>query len=91
MITHTKKEILDILKRHQYLVSFLQKKRLFFKFIIYCMNPKWDTDVDYINKPYLMEEIISYSFLFRSTKEGYVFWSRINDQYVEYYLSNIEL
>lgn len=40
MYTHTKQEILDVLKKNPYLASFLQKKKLYFKFIKYAINPK---------------------------------------------------
>ena len=85
MITHTKQEILDLLKKHPYLVSFLQKEKLFFKFIRYSMNPKWDDDIDYINANYGPRSIIMYSFHFTKTKEGHVFWCRVDSKFNVYY------
>lgn len=91
MVTHTKKEILDILKKHPYLISFLQKKRLFFKYIKYCMTPKWHSNIDQINRCEYPCDIIMWSFQFLSTEEGYDFWSTISDEYHEYYNSHKEL
>ena len=91
MITHTKKEIMDILKKYPYLISFLQKKRLFFKYVKYCMTPNWDHNIDYINRCKFSGEIVMWSFQFHSTKEGYDFWSKISDEYCEYYDSHYEL
>lgn len=85
MITHTKQEILDILKKHPYLVSFLQKEKLFFKFVRYAMNPKWDTDRDYIMRPIEPTSIIMYSFYFERTKEGHEFWSCVDSKFRTYY------
>lgn len=82
MITHTKKEILDILKKYPYLVSFLQKEKLFFKYINYSMNPKWEND--YINKKYSPISIIANSFNFSYTKEGYKYWWDISSKYIKY-------
>ena len=91
MVTHTKKEILDILKKYPYLISFLQKKRLFFKYIKYCMTPKWLSDIDHINKCRCSGDIVLWSFQFSSTEEGDRFWRKISDEYYEYYNSHEEL
>lgn len=90
-MTHTKQEILDILKKHPYLVSFLQKKKLYFKFIKYAMNPKWDYNdwlFQYDCHPSL---IIGFSFLFEKTVEGYNYWESISSEYSRYYKKQNEI
>lgn len=91
MITHTKQEILDILKYHPYLVSFLQKKKIFFKFVNYCMNPKWGLKCDYIIKNKHAFNIFGQCFHFSKTKEGHNYWSRLWYEYSRYLSSNLEI
>lgn len=91
MITHTKQEILDILKYHPYLVSFLQKKKIFFKFVNYCMNPKWDNDVDFITRDKYAINIFGHCFLFRVTKEGHNYWDKLWNEYSGYLRNNMEI
>lgn len=92
MITHTKQEILDILKYHPYLVSFLQKKKIFFKFVSYCMNPKWDNpNKDYIKLAKYYRNIFGDCFLFGKTKEGFFYWDRLRDEYTKYLRNNLEI
>lgn len=91
MITHTKQEILDILKYHPYLVSFLQKKKIFFKFVNYCMNPKWGTECDHIVKKKYACNIFPLCFSFAKTKEGYIYWSQLWVEYSRYLSRNLEI
>ena len=91
MITHTKQEILDILKYHPYLVSFLQKKKIFFKFVNYSMNPKWALPIDCIITNKYSYDIFPQCFLFSSTKEGYIYWYKLHDEYIKYLRNNLEI
>lgn len=91
MITHTKQEILDILKYHPYLVSFLQKKKIFFKFVNYSMNPKWGLECDYIVKKKHVSNIFGQCFLFMKTKEGHNYWSKLWKEYSRYLSNNLEI
>ena len=91
MFTHTKQEILAVLNKNPYLVSFLQKKKLYFKFIKYAMNPKWDT-IDWLFFcHYHPSSIIWLSFLFESTIEGYDYWNNISHQFKTYYEEQNEI
>lgn len=91
MFTHTKQEILDVLKKNPYLVSFLQKKKLYFKFIKYAMNPKWRNYDWLFSKVYAPESIIHYSFLFEATIEGHNYWDNISYQFGKYYKEQNEI
>lgn len=91
MVTHTKQEILDILKYHPYLVSFLQKKKIFFKFVNYSMNPKWSEERDHIVKARHVLNIFGHCFLFCKTKEGHDYWSKLWNEYSRYLRSNSEI
>lgn len=91
MITHTKQEILDILDKHPYFVSFLQKKKLYFKYIHNAMNPKWYYEIDEIKQISSPEYIINFSFLWSATKEGYIFWSHKESEYKKYYKEQNEI
>mgnify|MGYP003293030978 CR=1 FL=1 len=84
MITHTKEEILNIIKSYPCLEFFLKKHKVYTKYIKYSMDPKWGEDIDYINKPF-SPDIISFSFLFASTNEGSNFWWRLNTLYSTIY------
>lgn len=91
MFTHTKQEILDVLKKNPYLVSFLQKKKLYFKFIKYAMNPKWKNDDWLFSNVHSPASIIQYSFLFEATIEGYDYWDNISYQFGKYYKEQNEI
>lgn len=91
MYTHTKQEILAVLKKNPYLVSFLQKKKLYFKFIKYAMNPKWENDDWLFSKVYHPGSIIHYSFLFKATIEGDDYWDNISNQFKQYYKEQNEI
>ena len=91
MITHTKQEILDILKQHPYFVSFLQKNKLYFKYIYNAMNPKWEYGRDEILRMDSPKHIINFSFLWAKTKEGRDFWDRKEIEYMEYYEKHNEI
>ena len=91
MITHTKQEILDILDKHPYFVSFLQKNKLYFKYIHNAMNPKWEYERDEIQQIKSTEYIINFSFLWRKTKEGHDFWENQESEYKKYYKEHNEI
>lgn len=91
MITHSKQEILDILKYHPYLVSFLQKKKIFFKFVNYCMNPKWSVNKDYITLRKYSKDIFGQCFRFDATKEGHGYWFKLWGEYSIYLTNNSEI
>ena len=91
MYTHTKQDILSVLKKNPYLVSFLQKKKLYFKFIKYAMNPKWRNADFLFSKRYSPALIIQYSFLFEATIEGYDYWYNISYQFEKYYKEQNEI
>lgn len=80
MITHTKEEILGIIKLYPCLEFFLKKHKVYTKYIKYAMDPKWGEDIDYIKKP-IFPDIISFSFLFAKTNEGGAFWWKLNNLY----------
>lgn len=84
MIKHTKKEILDIIKSYPCLEFFLKKHKVYTKYIKYAMDPKWDTNIDYIKKP-VHRNIIGFSFLFSKTEEGHVFWAHLDYEYSKIY------
>lgn len=84
MIKHTKKEILDIIKSCPCLEFFLKKHKVYTKYIKYAMDPQWNTNIDYIKKP-VHKSIISFSFLFSKTKEGHLFWEKLNCEYSKIY------
>lgn len=84
MITHTKKEILQILEEHPLLIVFLKKKKVYLKYIKYSMNPLWYRD--HINRLKLgPKEIIGFSFYWNSTPEGHEFWYNLNEEYKAFY------
>lgn len=91
MITHTKQEILDILDKHPYFVSFLQKNKLYFQYIHNAMNPKWEHERDEIQQIRSPEHIINFSFLWRKTKEGFDFWENKESEYKKYYKEQNEI
>lgn len=91
MVTHTKQEILDILKYHPYLVSFLQKKKIFFKFVNYSMNPKWNAGYDYIVNAKHARNIFGQCFHFSKTKEGQNYWNKLWEEYSKYLRNNSEI
>lgn len=83
MITHTKKEILEILEEHPLLILFLKKNKVYLKYIKYAMNPNWITD--HITSQFIAEEIINFSFYWEDTPEGHEFWSNLNQEYKVFY------
>lgn len=91
MITHTKQEILDILDKHPYFVSFLQKNKLYFKYIHNAMNPQWEYERDEIQQIRYPDHIINFSFLWRKTKEGFGFWENKESEYKKYYKEHNEI
>ena len=91
MITHTKQEILDILDKHPYFVSFLQKNKLYFKYIHNAMNPKWGHKIDEIKHIQSPKHIINFSFLWSETKEGHIFWNNKELEYIKYYKEHNEI
>lgn len=91
MVTHTKREVLDILKYHPDLVSFLQKKGIFFKFVNYSMNPKWTSDCDHIVKAKRAINIFGQCFNFSKTKEGQNYWNKLWVEYSRYLSRNSEI
>ena len=83
MITHTRKEILQILEEHPLLIVFLKKKKVYLKYIKYAMNPNWV--MDHIKFDFNANDIINSSFYWMSTPEGHEFWSNLNQEYKVFY------
>ena len=84
MVKHTRIEILSIINSYPCLEFFLKKHKVYTKYIKYAMDPKWEVDIDYINKP-MSNHIISFSFSFSQTNEGYDFWVNLSHLYSKIY------
>lgn len=88
---YSKQQIIDRINQIYLLKSFLQKEKIYFKFIHRAMNPLWRGTTSFFFTKFHFIDSIYFSFLWARTPEGEVYWSDINDKFKIYYKSNSEI
>lgn len=83
MIKLSKSEVIDKINKIYLLKSFLQKERIYFKFIARCQNPHWSENYFILCDDYF--DIILKAFVWDSTQEGFSYWDSIDGKWIDYY------